>query len=461
MKTKSNLKFLIVMAILLLVMCIFNANVVQATEQTKTPQEILNLVPDTIEVDMLESEVFTDVDEISGTKDMDLINQKITKIFTDNNVDLKALNLTFTNLSSYDLLEDIHKATIYLNETKENGYTDIAAQKTINIKYKNTNNYNDTDKNYVLEKAKKIPNTLVISQNDASEFQKKLENIINDKSIKVFSIYGVFGGTGSDITMMDSLVALYKNDILYKTMAVSGVTFYTVIIPENIQDTDEAYINYALPKIKENWSNFEVSNVRKITGKIDEEFDIVNDGTYYKMTLNTDDCARVILKKANTTKVIDNVAISNSNVVLNGTTIEKTNSVYTEMLEKLSAKGYKNIFNAYELKLVSGNISNGLTITFSLGTENNGKQAIVLHKKADGSFEEFERTIENGKINVEVTELSPFMVAIKDTVVDNNNTTNNKVLDNEPKTGVVDYTIFASVIALISLGGLAILKYKK
>ena len=53
------------------------------------------------------------------------------------------------------------------------------------------------------------------------------------------------------------------------------------------------------------------------------------------------------------------------------------------------------------------------------------------------------------------------MVAIKDTVVDNNNTTNNKVLDNEPKTGVVDYTIFASVIALISLGGLAILKYKK
>ena len=34
-------------------------------------------------------------------------------------------------------------------------------------------------------------NSLVISQNDASEFQKKLENIINDKSIKVFSIYGV------------------------------------------------------------------------------------------------------------------------------------------------------------------------------------------------------------------------------------------------------------------------------
>ena len=58
MKTKSNLKLLIVMSILLLAMCIFNANVVQATEQTKTPQEILNLVPDTVEVDMLESEVF-------------------------------------------------------------------------------------------------------------------------------------------------------------------------------------------------------------------------------------------------------------------------------------------------------------------------------------------------------------------------------------------------------------------
>ena len=288
MKTKSNLKLLIVMSILLLAMCIFNANVVQATEQTKTPQEILNLVPDTVEVDMLESEVFTD------NQDFEKLNKSITKTFTDNKIDLKALNLQYTNLSVTDLYEDIHKATIYLSSTDKNIYEPLA-KKNITIKYKNTSAYNDKDKNYVLEKAKKLPNEIVVSYNETdfgeSEFYKKLENTINDKSIKIISNYGATGGGGSDITELGCFVALYKNDVLYKTMDIVSLAFNTIVIPDNIQDTDEAYINYALPKIKEIWSNFEVSNVRKITGKIDEEYDIVNDGTYYKMSLNSDDWA--------------------------------------------------------------------------------------------------------------------------------------------------------------------------
>lgn len=474
MKTKSNFKLLVVMAILLLAMCIFNANVVQATETITDPQEILNLVPATIEVDMLESEVFNTggFEDETFNKNMDLINQKITKVFTDNDIDLKALNLQFTNLSCYDLYEDIHQVTLHLFQNDERGIPIEVAERKINIKYKNTSSYNDTDKNYVLEKAKRLSNAIVVSYNDTdfgeSEFYKKLENTINDKSIKIISNYGATGGGASDITELGCFVALYKNDVLYKTMDIVSLAFNTIVIPDNIQDTDEAYINYALPKIKEIWSNFEVSNVQKITGKIDEEYDIVNDGTYYKIALNSNDWARVILKKAKTTKVVDNVAISNSSATINATNIDKTSSIYNEMLEKIKEKGYSNIFNAYELHLSSGTISNGLTITFSLGTENNGKQAIVLHKKSNGSYEEFTKTIENGKVSIEVTELSPFMVALKDTETTettesntNTNTNNNKVLDNEPKTGVADYTILASVIALISIGGLTILKFKK
>ena len=133
------------------------------------------------------------------------------------------------------------------------------------------------------------------------------------------------------------------------------------------------------------------------------------------------------------------------------------------MLSKAKEKGFNNIFNAYELKLASGNISNGLTITFSLGTENNGKQALILHKKANGSYEEFTETVENGKVNIKVTELSPFMVALKDktTTATTPITNNNRKLDNEPKTGVVNYTLLASIIALISLGGIVVLKLKK
>ena len=460
MKTKSNLKLLIVMSILLLAMCIFNANVVQATEQTKTPQEILNLVPDTVEVDMLESEVFTD------NQDFEKLNKSITKTFTDNKIDLKALNLQYTNLSVTDLYENIHKATIYLSSTDKNNYEPLA-KKNITIKYKNTSTYNEKDKNYVLEKAKNIPSAIAVSNNSAdygeNEFQKNIENIINDKNIKVIINYGAFGSTIGDIVQANSFVALYKNNVLYKTMGITSLTFETIIIPDNVQDTDEAYINYALPKIKEIWNSFEVSNVRRITGKVDEENNITNNGTYYIMTLNGSDSARVVLKKSNTKKILDNVAISNSSTTINGTNIDKTSSIYAEMLSKAKEKGFNNIFNAYELKLASGNISNGLTITFSLGTENNGKQALILHKKANGSYEEFTETVENGKVNIKVTELSPFMVALKDktTTATTPITNNNRKLDNEPKTGVANYTLLASIIALISLGGIVVLNFKK
>ena len=460
MKTKSKLKLLIVMSILLLSMCIFNANVVQATEQTKTPQEILNLVPDTVEVDMLESEVFTD------NQDFEKLNKSITKTFTDNKIDLKALNLQYTNLSVTDLYEDIHKATIYLSSTDKNIYEPLA-KKNITIKYKNTSAYNDKDKNYVLEKAKKLPSAIAVSDNSAdygeNEFQNNIENIISDKNIKVIINYGAFGSAAGDIVQADSFVALYKNNVLYKTMGISSLAFETIIIPDNVQDTDEAYINYALPKIKEIWNRFEVSNVKRITGKVDEENNITNNGTYYIMTLNGTDSARVVLKKSNTKKILDNVAISNSSATINGTNIDKTSSIYTEMLSKAKEKGFNNIFNAYELKLASGNISNGLTITFSLGTENNGKQALILHKKANGSYEEFTETVENGKVNIKVTELFPFMVALKDktTTATTPIANNNRKLDNEPKTGVSNYTLLASIIALISLGGIVVLNFKK
>ena len=460
MKTKSNLKLLIVMSILLLSMCIFNANVVEATNQTKTPQEILNLVPDTVEVDMLESEVFTD------NQDFEKLNKSITKTFTDNEIDLKDLNLQYTNLSVTDLYEDLHKATIYLSSTDKNNYEPLA-KKNITIKYKNTYTYNEKDKNYVLEKAKNLPSAIAVSNNSAdygeNEFQKSIENIINDKNVKVIINYGAFGSTAGDIVVANSFVALYKNNVLYKTMGITSLAFETITIPDNVQDTDEAYINYALPKIKEIWNSFEVSNVRRITGKVDEENNITNNGTYYIMTLNGSDSARVVLKKSNTKKILDNVAISNSSATINGTNIDKTSSIYTEMLSKAKEKGFNNIFNAYELKLASGNISNGLTITFSLGTENNGKQALILHKKANGSYEEFTETVENGKVNIKVTELSPFMVALKDktTTATTPIANNNRKLDNEPKTGVSNYTLLASIIALISLGGIVVLNFKK
>lgn len=496
MKTKFNLKLLLLVSILLIAMCLFNTNMVQATdvtadetttttgktqettqsttdtkttttEQTTTakaitdPQEIIALIPNTINLDILESQIFSSNDD-STLKSDTLVNEQINTVLKNNNIDLANLGIRYENTLSGDTSYEgiINKCQIIL---RDNNYKELA-KKEITIKYKNSDNYNTTDKEYVENKLKNIKFDVLLTSeigkdNDIDYDTLIIENakkVTNDTSLTFFT-KGV-AGCGSDVVVLGYNLFVYKNDILYAVKPLSNITVYMITIPDNIQDTDEAYINYALPKIKEFWNNYTVKGVTRITGTIKQSEDdiigndITNDGTWYKISLSDNDWARVVLKKATATKVIDHVAISNnSGVTINGANIDTNNSIYTEMLNRAKAKGYSNVFGAYELKLSSGSIKDGLTITFSLGTENNGKQAIVLHKKTDGSYEEFTKTVKDGKIDVTVSELSPFMIALK----------GDRKLDNEPKAGVADYTVFASIIALISLGGLVTLKFKK
>jgi len=189
-------------------------------------------------------------------------------------------------------------------------------------------------------------------------------------------------------------------------------------------DTEEDYINYALPKVKEliknkefhlGWGqNVDVSNIKEV--KLVKQ----ENSQWYEILIkregeNEFSYIDVILIQ-NTTKVVDEVAISkHSGLVLEGTEIKNNESIYEELQNKIKEKGYNKIFNSYELKLKSGNIGeNGLTITFSLGENNNGKRAIVLHKKHNGTYEEFVKTVENGKIAITVTELSPFIIGMEE-----------------------------------------------
>ena len=142
-------------------------------------------------------------------------------------------------------------------------------------------------------------------------------------------------------------------------------------------------------------------------------------------------------------------------VIIEGTQLAKTNEQYDEMYGRLKNKGYTNIIGFYELKLISGDIENGFTLTFTLGEENDGKQAIILHKKHDGTYEEFIKIIENGKVDITVTELSPFMIAIKD------KTTVDRKKDDTPKTGTTAGIYFMIPVAIISALGIMAFRRKE
>lgn len=112
---------------------------------------------------------------------------------------------------------------------------------------------------------------------------------------------------------------------------------------------------------------------------------------------------------------IEGLVIINSDLVIDKQEISDTDSDYVEMASMLEEKGYE-VYEAYEFTLVSGDISDGYVISFDLGTENNGKLAYVLHKKHDGSYEEWTEKIIDGKIYIKVYEFSPFLIGLKNTV---------------------------------------------
>lgn len=175
----------------------------------------------------------------------------------------------------------------------------------------------------------------------------------------------------------------------------------------------------------------------------------------------------------------DNVGISvnastGANSSLKVDDISKDNETYLEMTSGiLNFKDYIQIA-CYNLSIENGKYEGNLTLTFDVGTENEGKTVYIWHRKADKTIEDFKRKVENGKVTITVTELSPFLLAYSknDTIEENNKEdniqkennqeNNNKVneekntqsgeKDNTPKTGTKCInTIFIIIPLIIAL----------
>ena len=136
---------------------------------------------------------------------------------------------------------------------------------------------------------------------------------------------------------------------------------------------------------------------------------------------------------------------------------------------------------AYDISLVGGNYKGDLQITFNLGTKYDNKQVTVLHKKQNNEIETFEQKVVNGKVTIKVNELSPFMIALEDTLDNNteqNNNGSNKPQettptenkptvnkgekDETPKTGIQDITYIITAVVIISaIGIIATIKRKQ
>ncbi|MDD4402344.1 MAG: S-layer homology domain-containing protein [Desulfitobacteriaceae bacterium] len=89
-------------------------------------------------------------------------------------------------------------------------------------------------------------------------------------------------------------------------------------------------------------------------------------------------------------------------------------------------KGY-TVISAYEVRL-TGHRGN-LTLTFPIDAGYNGKSYVVKHRTSSGKIVSYTGTVENGKITIQVTELSPFMITILEDQITPDTKINNPFTD--------------------------------
>ncbi len=162
-------------------------------------------------------------------------------------------------------------------------------------------------------------------------------------------------------------------------------------------------------------------------------------------------------------------ATTDIGVSLKADTINETDNTYIEMKNVVADNKDYIWIGAYDIKLVGGDYEGDLVITFDLGQENNGKRVYIWHKLSNGNMESFNEVVENGKVTIKVTELSPFLLAYEGQTIEEttNNEINNEATaqgekDNTPKTGTSTNMIFIIILAMLT-GGITIkiLKHKK
>ena len=325
-----------------------------------TDEQLLEMLPAEISLNRKESDI------VEKRKDtITDIEEKIKNILEENKVDVYKYEIS----AYFNDFEDYTSSVLI--EIKENNKN--IGSKTVKIVYNNSNDYNADDAKNI-----KIYMETCTVNKEGTYKKNNLEALyLVSKEHLIDTIEGELDGVRT-VCIVTSGTDTYGAAIgKYGTDAIEGWS-------------EEDYIcNGTLYIIKN-----DVIYMSKQVHLVFEPVEIAEEEVDLKSGISV-----------NTEK--------SSNVVVNAKEINESNNNYSKIVERAKNNGYNQVYKAFEVKLINGDLKEGIDIIFDLGTENNEKQAIVIHLKADGTYEEFEETVTDGKVSIHVTELSPFLVALK------------------------------------------------
>lgn len=467
MKTKVNFKLAITLIVMLLAV-VFSMNTVNATDVTTgtsvANENLLDTVPDTINVGIPTSKAIED--GFMSTEMADIIKSKVKETVLE---DITGLEIsTFYEGEFEKNLSDISKVCIRLYSMNELYETTTIAEKTISVIY---SDWNTTDKQYIENKCKNVEmelNNLLVNINETKTCEQIISDeftkLINDSSIKC-TFYPNLGEWVFPSFYAEGTLMLSKNNVTYYMYYISVRGIPTITVPSNIDNTEQAIIDYSLAEIKqlEHLSEYNLTMKRStveneyILNIEDDEYTVIIEKEEPETVATTDNETNIKLD-TDTTVVPENTVLETKEVKE-----VKTLNIVKESLKEISTK-----YTTFDITLKSEGVAiqpNGkVKISIPIPSDYDKTKLSAFRIAEDGTKTEYPVTVENEYAVIETDHFSTYVLAEKnvtDTEASKTEETTTKGdKDNTPKTGTIETIYYILPVMIIATVGIIALKKK-
>lgn len=463
---KTKTKYLIVVLGILIAMCLFNINTVQAAEVTEEYAQTL--------LDMLPNEMQLDIKTIEYEKADKTVSEKIETVWKENGVNPEEIKYAcfashiYNGISANE--EDFYKSVIQLNFKGSN--SNGIKTKTIQLKYSDYDKYNDNDKNYV--KKIKVPNIHLIEadldyMNTDKEahisIDKTIANyftkLINDKSIVIKAESGAGGTDGINAGTEGVGIGIFKDGILYRVDVIAGTDIIPVVnVPDTV--TDDKLNEYVINEIKKHYPEYSthITGISKgCTIDYMQKYAEVED--IYTINVKDEAESLIIIRKDTSSfastdtktniklEAKEGIIPSNTKLEVIQITEGKTYNTVKSILENV------NNFKVFDITLLSDNVKiqpNG-NVKISIPIPDNfDTSKLVVYRISDtGNKTKYNVLIENNYATFETNHFSTYVLAEEQENVSTETKKGEK--DKTPKTGIsTNMYMYIAILTIIGIG---------
>lgn len=492
LKTKTKIKVLLTLGIMILAVCVFNMNTVNAATDEEL-QAMLDVIPDEINVDMTELEASMDM-----KKEKAEIEKEVKEIWQQNNISTEGIEIQYYG-GALISIDYFHHASISVKDNTSNNQK----SKTLSVVFSNSNQRNSADEQ--VAKGIKIENPIYYeiplelaketveyygklkegssdiderSHNISIKQQKLLNNYYSkfsiDNSIKII-VHPIEGLFCCFNTEDNYGVGIFKNGVLYDVRrdgrnTVVGIP--VINVPSTV--SDDELNQYIIDQINKYCPQMKIAKITK-GAKIGNS-DIPNGYTLPFHYGNEEfECSgSIIVKREKSTTVTlnnteTNIKLETSEGVIPSNTVLEVAPITEGTTYNTVKTALTNIskFKIFDITLKSNGVAiqpNGkVKISIPVPTEYNKSNLVVYRVADNGEKTEYTVTVNGDVATFETDHFSTYVLAEKEVAqnTENTNNTTDRKKDDTPKTGTIASIYFMIPVAVISAVGIIAFRKKE